>query len=277
MSRTIFRVAVTTHPEPDLSSPYFSACFTGLKAVFNETDLFVNPQDPFVDGWILLAPDAGQLLRVRKEGKPAVIVNGAGEGFPSIDLDNVGGACAVTVHLAEQGHRRIGFIAGKSETSNARDRHRRVSAGFRTAWNSLGSGARDRGAFCAGRGEKRHDSISYVALSFPTAVFAANDPMALGAWDVLKEKNIPVPRAMALAGFDDVPEAEAAGLTSVRQPLAAMTRQAGGWLLDWIRSGRPPERGASGRYGGEPIFAVHRARKNELFDTFKRCWNTLVL
>jgi LacI family transcriptional regulator len=242
MSRTFFRVAVTTHPDPDLSSPYFSACFTGLKAVFNETDLFVNPQDTFVDGWILLAPDAGQLLRVRKEGKPAVIVNGAGEGFPSIDLDNVGAARAVTVHLAEQGHRRIGFIAGKSETSNARDRQEGYRRGLEQhgiPWDPAlvieGRFARDGG---------RNAMTQFLTLpSPPTAVFAANDHMALGAWDALKEKNIPVPESMALAGFDDIPTAEAAGLTSVRQPLAEMSRQAAVWLCDWMRSGRRPEGG----------------------------------
>jgi LacI family transcriptional regulator len=242
MSRTIFRVAVTTHSDPALSSPYFSACFTGLKAVFNETDLFVNPQDTFVDGWILLAPDAGQLLRVRKEGKPAVIVNGAGEGFPSIDLDNVGGACAVTVHLAEQGHRRIGFIAGKSETSNGRDRYKGYRRGLEQhgiPWDPAlvieGRFARDGG---------RNAMTQFLTLpSLPTAVFAANDSMALGAWDVLNEKNIRVPHAMALAGFDDIPEAEAKGLTSVRQPLMEMSKQAKRWLLDWMRFGQSPTAG----------------------------------
>ncbi len=76
----------------------------------------------------------------------------------------------------------------------------------------------------------------------PTAIFAANDHMALGAWDVLKEKKIPVPTQMALAGFDDIPEADAVGLTSVRQPLTAMARQAGTLLMDWVRTAQQPDK-----------------------------------
>lgn len=193
-------------------------------------------------GWILLAPDPAQLKRAHALGDPVVVVNGAGEGFPSIDLDNVGAARAVTSHLAEQGHRRIGFIAGKSETSNALDRqegYRLALADQKIPWDSA--------LVIEGRFEReggRNAMAHFLRLSEPpTAVFAANDHMALGAWDVLKEKNISVPRTLALAGFDDIPAAVAAGLTSVRQPLAEMSRQAGEWLLEWMRSGRAPQGG----------------------------------
>lgn len=190
-----------------------------------------------MDGWILLAPDAGQMERAQNEGMPVVVVNGSGEGFLSIDLDNVGAGRAVTAHLVDQGHRRIGFIAGKSEMANARDRlegYRLVLEQYGIPWDPAlvieGRFAREGG---------RTAMTQLLRLNMPpTAVFAANDLMALGARDVLKGKNIRVPQSMALAGFDDIPAAEAAGLTSVRQPLAEMSRQAGIWLRDWLRSGR---------------------------------------
>ena len=167
-----------------------------------------------------------------------MILNGSAEGIPSIDLDNVGAAREITIHLADQGHRRIGFIAGKSETSNGRDRqegYRRALAERGIPWDPdlviEGRFSRDGGRAAMSR---------YLALrSPPTAIFAANDHMALGAWDVLTENNKKVPRDAALAGFDDIPEAEIAGLTSVRQPLTEMAQQAAAWLLPWIREGRP--------------------------------------
>ncbi len=236
------RIGVKTHPQPDLSSPYFSACFAGLATVFGQPALIVNPTSLAVDGWVLLAPDAAQVDAVRKDGQPAVIVNGAAEGLPSVDLDNVGAAREVTVHLAAQGHRRIGFIAGKLETANARDRQEGYRRGLEEQGIPWDPKLTLDGRFERAGGRKAMAQFLGMA-SPPTAVFAANDHMALGAWDVLKEKKIAVPDNVALAGFDDIPEANTAGLTSVRQPLTDMATQAGCLLLNWIRTSQREGKG----------------------------------
>lgn len=235
-----FRIGITTHSDPDFTSPYFSACFAGLTSVFCKPSLVVNPHALAVDGWILLAPDDAQVDAVLKDGRPAVIVNGAAKGLSSIDLDNVGAAQEVTVHLAAQGHRRIGFIAGKSETANARDRQEGYRLGLEDHGISWDPSLVIEGRFERAGGRKAMTQFLGMT-SPPTAIFAANDDMALGAWDVLKEKKIVVPIQMALAGFDDIPESATAGLTSVRQPLTEMATQAGVLLLDEMRNARRAE------------------------------------
>lgn len=211
-------------------------------AVFGESSLIFNPPELAVDGWILLAPDAAQVAVVRTGGWPAVIVNGSAEDLPSIDLDNVGAAREVTANLVGQGHRRIGFIAGKSEMANARDRlegYRQGLAENEIPW--------DPSLIIEGRFERaggQNAMNQFLRMTpTPTAVFAANDHMALGAWDVLNERKILVPKQMALVGFDDIPEAETAGLTSFHQPLMDMVRQAGVLLLTWMRTGHPGTNG----------------------------------
>lgn len=254
MDPSSLRIGITTHPDPDLTSPYFSDCLAGLLTVFPHPSLIVNPHDLAVDGWILLAPDPAHVDVVRKNGRPAVIVNGEAEGVPSIDLDNVGAARDVTLHLADQGHRRIGFIAGKMETSNGRDRLEGYQQGLRLAGIPWDSGLVVEGRFSREEGKRKMGDL-LKSPSPPTAVFAANDHMALGAWDCLKERNIRVPETIALAGFDDIPEAESRGLTSVRQPLMAMAGQAGVWLRDWMQTGRRPDVEFQS-FSGDPILRI---------------------
>jgi DNA-binding LacI/PurR family transcriptional regulator len=250
--RLSLHVGVMTHSEPDLSSPYFSACLSGLSAVFDSAHLFVNPKEQSMDGYILLAPDVSQIEEVRKAGGPVVVVNGVVEGIPSVDLDNVGASREMTGYLVGLGYRRIGFIAGKMETSNGKDRLEGYRQGLADRGIPWDPGLVVEGRFSREEGPKAMEHLLKVA-SQPTAVFAANDHMALGAWDFLIERKIKVPESIALAGFDDIPEAESRGLTSVRQPLKEMARHAGAWLKDWMQTGRRPTIEVQ-PFSGEPVF-----------------------
>jgi DNA-binding LacI/PurR family transcriptional regulator len=75
----------------------------------------------------------------------------------------------------------------------------------------------------------------------PTAVFAANDEQALGVVEAARAAGLSVPDDLSVVGFDDLPAAHrsAPALTTVRQPLAAMGRQAG-WMLADLIAGHPP-------------------------------------
>ncbi len=232
-------IGIVTHPDPDLSSPYFSECLAGLGSVFSPSEWVVNPQIAQIDGWILLGPSESDLEKVRCTGRPAVVVNGDDGVFPSVDLDNVGAARQVMDHLIRHGHRRIGFIAGKSETANARHREQGYRESLLAAALPFDSALVEEGRFERAGGRRAMEK--FLGLSVPpTAVFAANDHMALGAWDLLKEMNVPVPQVVALAGFDDIPEAAGAKLTSVHQPLSEMTSLAAHWVNEWVHSGRAP-------------------------------------
>ncbi|MBL0058794.1 MAG: substrate-binding domain-containing protein [Elusimicrobia bacterium] len=237
----IHPIGVVTHPAPDLSAPYFAETLSGLGQTIPHFLLNPSTETP-VSGLLFLAPGAQDpcLARAVETGLPAVILNGEGAGLPSMDLDNAAAAHAVVSHLLKNGGRRIALINGKLETANGAARQ----AGYQRALEEAGlpwDPARvETGNFSRAGG--RWAMERFLALEeSPDAVFAANDHMALGARDVLLERGRRVPDDVLLAGFDDIPEAATAGLTTVRQPLSSMARLAGEWLSGWIRSGRRPD------------------------------------
>ena len=177
-------MGVVTHADPDLSAPYFVEALAGLNAALPDWTLVVNPADSDADAWVLLAPSEPQIRAVLALGTPAVIVNGAADALPAVDGDNIGSAAAVANHLLGLGHRRIGLIAGKQEMLNARDREegfRRVLVEAGIAWDL---DLVQEGRFDRALGRAAMERL--LALKNPpTAVFACNDSMALGALDVL--------------------------------------------------------------------------------------------
>lgn len=168
-------VGVVTHPDPDLSAPYFVETLRGLTSVF-EDRLRVNPSEP-VKGWVLLGPGPEELDRARATGQPVVLVNGEDPVFPGVDLDNRAAAREVVRHLCVRGHRRLALINGKLEHANGRDRREGFFEGVREAGISVRPEWEENGRFS--REEGRRAMARLMALPEPpTAVFAANDHMA---------------------------------------------------------------------------------------------------
>ncbi len=234
-------IGVLTHPEPDLSAPYFVETLAGLRLAVPHF-LLNPPVGTPVSGLVFLAPGAQDpwLARAAETGLPAVILNGEGAGLPSIDLDNAAAAQAVVLHLFKNGGRRIALINGKLETANGAARQAGYRRGLEEAGLPWNPARVETGNFSRAGGRSAMERFLSLEER-PDAVFAANDHMALGARDVLLERGRRVPDDVLLAGFDDIPEAATAGLTTVRQPLSSMARQAGEWLSAWIRSGRRPD------------------------------------
>lgn len=221
-------LGVGTHPDPDLTAPYFAEALAGLREALPGWTVRVNPPEG-ADAWALLAP-AERPGGIPPE-TPVVVVNGAFAGWPSIDVDNAGAAAGMTDFLCARGHRWIAFVGGKQEMANARERER----GFREALARRGLtpvGIWD-GRFDRASGRSAMEAWGAGAVR-PTAVFAANDHMALGVCEVARDRGWVV----AVAGFDDIPEAAEAGLTTVRLPVRALTRRAGEWIARWRREGR---------------------------------------
>lgn len=222
-------LGVGTHPDPDLTAPYFVEALSGLAEGLPGWAVKVNPTG-IVDAWVLLAP-TGRPGGIPPE-TPVVSVSGALAGWPSIEVDNVLAAASMAEFLWSRGHRRFGFVGGKREMSDARAREQgfREALMRRGAWNDawVWDGRFDRAS-----GRAAGDAW-LASMERPTAVFAANDHMALGVMDAARARGA----RWAVAGFDDIPEAEAAGLTTVRVPIRAMARRAGEWVFRWQRSGR---------------------------------------
>lgn len=147
--------------------------------------------------------------------------------------------------LIDQGHARIGLVAGPHGFRSAAER----MAGFREAMDAAGLKlprtliAQGNYTFESGvaAGEKLFD-----LLPRPSAIFASNDEMAAGVLQAAKIRGIDVPEDLSIVGFDDTPVAAHIWppLTTVRWPIAVMARAAALKLIGSLLSEREPEEAA---------------------------------
>jgi LacI family transcriptional regulator len=140
--------------------------------------------------------------------------------------DNRAGAELLTRHLLERGHRRIAEIMGPPNFSTTEDR----SAGYRHVLESAGI-AREpalvtAGDFTRDGGYEATMTLLRRQVDF-TAIFAANDLMAMGALAALREHGLRVPDDVSVVGYDDVPTVRdvVPGLTTIRIPMRGMGRR----------------------------------------------------
>ncbi len=124
----------------------------------------------------------------------------------TVTMDNNGGARLVVEHLLELGHTRIGFIGGDVEHPSIAARYRAYSDVLQShgieidsSWKSINE--TDTGIENGYRAAKR---LLCTAANRPTAVFAANDAMALGCMKYCKEVGLSVPESVAIVGFDNI-------------------------------------------------------------------------
>jgi LacI family transcriptional regulator len=179
-----------------------------------------------VDGLLVMSPhaDAEFLARNLPKGLPAVLMNSkvSGASLPSFSVDNYGGSLAMMRHRVARGHSRIALIAGPEHNFEAQERLQ----GYRDAMAQLVPGTEElilQGDFSEESGWRVGSQILALAQR-PTAVFAANDMMAIGCLFALKEAGVQVPREIALTGFDDIPMARFVlpPLTTVRVRIAEL-------------------------------------------------------
>jgi LacI family transcriptional regulator len=187
-----------------------------------------------VDGLIVMAPDVplASLREPLAPDLPLVLLNSADGGLDAITIDNYGGARTMMRHLGELGHSRVAFIKGPPHNGDARERLR----GFRHAMRARGAAAARALEFPGDFTERSgYEAAMLIAAQKPrpTAIFAANDSMAIGALSALADLGVDVPRSMSLAGFDDIPIARyvAPPLTTIRVDIAELGRRAFALLL----------------------------------------------
>ena len=186
------------------------------------------------DGMILTPPlsdDPAILETLHASRVPCVLISpGEGHGMASVCMDDTLAAEELTNLLISLGHRRIAFIEGDQAAS---DRRR---AGYERALKSHRL-ALDPALVVAGSFEFESGVAAAQRLFAlpepPTAIFAANDDMALGALTAAQRLGIAVPHEVAIAGFDDSQTATLVWpeLTTVRQPLKEMAMAAVEMLL----------------------------------------------
>lgn len=244
---------------PDVSEPFYGRIVAGVDRVtydagFNlvlylthadrERELAALEQirQGRVDGLILMIrkAKAEAVIEMQREGVPLVLLlqEIPGSGIGSVRVDNAGGAIKAVRHLAAGGHRRIAMIVGPSHAPDSRERRR----GYRQALKEEGIPFEPemiaRGDYSFKSGYRAVDKLmSLPASRRPTAIFAANDHMAMGAIKRLTEIGVSVPGDVAVIGFDDIAPAAyyRPALTTVRQPIEESARRAAELLIGRIQ------------------------------------------
>jgi DNA-binding LacI/PurR family transcriptional regulator len=191
-----------------------------------------------VAGIIVIAPQTGvvEALAGLAVGVPLVAVDCGGEArISSVKIDNFAGAVLATRHLLDLGHETVHHIGGPDNWHDARDR----IDGWRHALRTAGAPVPEmlRGDWSARSGYEAGRQLA--ANPEVTAVFCANDSMALGFLRAAAEAGRRVPRDISVAGFDDIPEAAyiSPPLTTIRQDFGALGERALHLLISQITAG----------------------------------------
>lgn len=247
---------------------WFATALAGLRSALGEdgyslsvadtalnSHLSLDPIDVFrslrVDGIVLAgetSADAAQRLAV-----PAVVLgirSALEPAVPVVASDETAGGRLAAAHLAELGHRSIACVSAPGPSAAARE------AGYRAEMAERGlepvvlradqtSEAAARRALAGALGsagrDVREGSLASAEPPF-TAVFAVNDPMAVGVIGALRERGLQVPRDVSVVGYDDSPLAayELVSLTSVSGDTAELGEAAGRTLLALLDGERDP-------------------------------------
>jgi LacI family transcriptional regulator len=234
----------------DIENPFFTAVVraaerraaeAGYTVVLGNTDedpdreraLVRTLLEQRVDG-ILLAPVSGateidHLRQVQARGVPLVLLNRRLPGLsaPTVTADNATGSYDVTRHAIDQGHRRIGVIHGRLDTSTTQDR----LAGYRRALAEAGIAGEER-LLAMGGSKAEPACLAARQLlaqhSPPTCLYAFNNLMTEGMLLAVKEAGLACPGELSLVGFDDFRAARTVtpALTVVEQPTYEIGREA---------------------------------------------------
>jgi len=171
---------------------------------------------------------------------PIVFVDRGVEGKHSVTSDNRMGGALAARHLVDLGHRRVGILAGESGVGNVRQR----LDGFMAEMERGGAPVRERDVISGPQAIEHGYAVADLMQRRPrpTAVFATNDVVAIGAWRKLLELGLRIPQDVSLVGFDDIEMSSLLfpPLTTVRQEKAALGREATGLLLRLLAGERHP-------------------------------------
>jgi LacI family transcriptional regulator len=237
-----------------IDDPYFSEIAAGVIEVADEQGLLVqichSGRDPDHElrqirsliaqraGVILIAGSGysdprreaeakAELSTFQRLGGRVAVIGRHSLGVDAVLPSNEAGGRALADHLLRLGHRRIAVAAGTAGLNTVADRLAGVAAALRAHGLSLTDlpvvhtdFTRDGGRLAAERIMREHPAT--------TAIVALNDAMAMGVLSALRERGVPVPERISVAGFDDVSVAAdlAPSLTTVRLPMAEMGRVA---------------------------------------------------
>ncbi len=204
----------------------------------------------YCDGLFLLGdlqePPEGETLLARMGGEYLLVTlcRGSAElvgDHPSVGVDNRRGALLALEHLAHLGHRRIAFIAA-DRLGDLRERQATYLDFMRERFGAVDSAYVQSAANSFAGGYQAMLALSALPQP-PTAVFAVDDTMAIGALKAAADRGWAVPGKVSVVGFDDVKIAAYLhpALTTVRQPIEEIGRRALELLLTMVREKAVPQ------------------------------------
>ena len=242
MSRTVAVVVL------DVANPFFGDIVAGAEEAADEHDAQVvvcnSGGDPEREArhlgrlveqqvlGILLSPvheaASAQRLAARPPPPPVVFVDRAppGPGFASVTVDDVQGGTLVGELLARAGHHRVAFAGGPVMLRQVTDRLHGLRAGFGRAGDVR---VVETPELTIRAGAAVLDQLlSLDPETRPTAVFCANDLLAIGVLNAGVRRGVAIPERLSVVGYDDITFAETASvaLTTVAQPARRLGREA---------------------------------------------------
>jgi LacI family transcriptional regulator len=197
------------------------------------------------DGGVLIGPteSPAELESLHEQGYRFVVVDPPKElppSIPTVSAANLAGAKDAVDHLVALGHRRIGAIAGRRGLAASEQRYAGYAAALAAAGVLPDPGLVERGNLDVPSGKAAALAL-LRAETPPTAIFAFNDNMAIGALQAARELGLDVPGDVSIVGFDGLEGSQLVTprLTTVRQPLEDMGRLAVRLLVGALERERP--------------------------------------
>ncbi len=198
-----------------------------------------------IDGLFVMATADGRFKRlfdgIERVGLPLVFVGGrAHRHGDCVDLDYVSGFRDVARHLADLGHRRVGFVCGLPEGEKMASRKRLYAAAIRSAGLHFYPALfRECEPSCAGAASAASDLLRDGVGSRPTAIIAVNDLLAIGVVRAAQELGLHVPRDVSVVGNDNLSIAayQSVALTTLSAPLRQLAAAAADCFFARRRTG----------------------------------------
>jgi LacI family repressor for deo operon, udp, cdd, tsx, nupC, and nupG len=254
---------------PSIGDPFFTTVMHGIRTaakakgysvVIEETQLNTMTADEIgamlvsrqTDGIILLAsmsPFGTEILSAKSRRRLPIVVgcekvSSELADLPSVHIDNVAAAKDATNYLISQGHKRIGMISGQKLSLLTKDRELGYRAAMKQANLPIGDGWVAEGQLSiSGARQATRDLLNQAKR--PTAIFCANDEMAIGCLHEIKAVGLKVPDDISVVGFDDIRYAEVTDppLTTISQPAEEIGERVMYRLCRRIEEGRSNENG----------------------------------
>ena len=242
----------------DVTNPFWTTVARGVEDAAQSSDysvfLYNTDENPIkqrrcldvvvaqrADG-VIIAPydsDAKNLGNLRRRNIPTVVIDRRIEGWEvdSVHGDSISGAKALVEHLIGLGHRRIAMLAGPADTSTAEDRVTGYCLALAEAGIPVDPQLIKRGEYKSASGEELAHQVLAEGLN-PTAIFAANNAVAVGVIQAVGDRGLRIPQDIALVCFDDLPNLSRLFpfLTVVAQPAYDMGVNAAQLILSRLDS-----------------------------------------